>query len=518
VVLLLTGGSASWLYLHQQPDPTHVTTLENDGVGSLRWAMATAPNNSTITFDQDLEGKTLFLTNNLITAQKNLRIVHQGAGKITISNKEHFIQVVSGTSLTLSGVTLVGGKANSSPLVKNDGVLTLSDCVISGNINAFTKVTTIADVFGGGGIYNDGFLTLDRSTISGNSGSLSQGGGISNYVYGTVILNQSTISGNTASVGGGIYNLGMLTLNNSAVSGNIASYNSGGISNGNKLTLNNSQVIGNKAMSGSGGGISNVGTATLTGSTVSGNTVDYGAGAGIDNEGIGTFTLMNSTVSENRVGKVQSGFPCNACGGGAGIFSYTGKLILINSTISDNTTFQGKGGGLSSSSLSVVTIAFCTFYNNTASEGGGIATIVDPSLTVGDPALSHHPVMISNSLIAGNHARMNPDGEGIFASGGYNLIQNASGFTFPDPSHKHPTDRTDLPLVDLHLDAMLRSNGGSTQTLALLPGSPALDAIPLSACHIVVNGVPIATDQRGVKRPQGDACDIGAYEYAPGSR
>jgi len=51
--------------------------------------------------------------------------------------------------------------------------------------------------------------------------------------------------------------------------------------------------------------------------------------------------------------------------------------------------------------------------------------------------------------------------------------------------------------------------GRPPQTHALLPGSPAIDKIPLNACH--VNGV--STDQRGVRRPQGAACDIGAYEY-----
>jgi len=55
----------------------------------------------------------------------------------------------------------------------------------------------------------------------------------------------------------------------------------------------------------------------------------------------------------------------------------------------------------------------------------------------------------------------------------------------------------------------LRYNGGPTKTLALAPDSPAVDPIPLSACNI--NG--ISTDQRGTKRPQGAACDIGAYEY-----
>jgi len=504
LMILSTGTLAGWLYFQRQPDPTHVTTLGNDGVGSLRWAMSTAPINSTITFDQDLEGKTLVLTNNLITAQKNLRIVGPGAGKLTVSNREHFIQVVSGTSLTLSGLTFAGSKSNSSPLLKNDGVLTLSNCIISGNTNSF-KGATLADAFGGGGIYNDGILTLNTSSISGNSSSLGQGGGISNYVSGTVTLNNSTISGNTASVGGGGYNLGTFTLNKSTISGNTASSNGGGIGNGNKLILNNSRVTDNTATAGSGGGISSEGTVTLTSSTVSGNTIYYGVGGGIDNAG--TLTLANSTVSDNTT---HGGPHCGSCGSGAGISGYTGKLILINSTISDNTASQGSGGGIYVSSLVEVTISFCTFYNNTAQEGGGIAIIADTSITVGDPALSHRVFMLRNSLIAGNHALTSPDVMGTLTSDGYNLVQIVSGITFLDPNHEHHTDLSGAQFPELFIDSKLQENHGATLTHALLSGSPAINAIPLEACHINA----IITDQRGMKRPGGKktACDIGAYE------
>ena len=54
----------------------------------------------------------------------------------------------------------------------------------------------------------------------------------------------------------------------------------------------------------------------------------------------------------------------------------------------------------------------------------------------------------------------------------------------------------------------LQDNGGPTFTHALLPGSPAIDHIPAENCEVT-------TDQRGVARPQGAACDIGAYELEP---
>jgi hypothetical protein len=66
------------------------------------------------------------------------------------------------------------------------------------------------------------------------------------------------------------------------------------------------------------------------------------------------------------------------------------------------------------------------------------------------------------------------------------------------------------PVVDLHLDPRgLADNGGPTQTIALLPGSPAVDAGDAAVCAATpVDGV----DQRGAARPDGLACDIGAFE------
>ena len=59
--------------------------------------------------------------------------------------------------------------------------------------------------------------------------------------------------------------------------------------------------------------------------------------------------------------------------------------------------------------------------------------------------------------------------------------------------------------------AGLQSNGGPTQTIALLANSPAVDAVPVASCTNMT-GAPLTTDQRGVTRPQGEACDIGAFE------
>ncbi|MBV9768659.1 MAG: hypothetical protein JOZ32_03735 [Bryobacterales bacterium] len=77
----------------------------------------------------------------------------------------------------------------------------------------------------------------------------------------------------------------------------------------------------------------------------------------------------------------------------------------------------------------------------------------------------------------------------------------------------------DLNSTPAGLDpAGLQNNGGPTQTIALLPTSPAVNAMPLSPinyCTALDGVTPVATDQRGVPRPQGPACDMGAFELVP---
>jgi len=146
-------------------------------------------------------------------------------------------------------------------------------------------------------------------------------------------------------------------------------------------------------------------------------------------------------------------------------------------------------------------IIFSTIYGNTATrEGGGLAIKMYDSRRPSQ-------VEIRNTLVAGNQAPTSPDVEGPLISDGYNLIQDVSGAIFI-PNKQHFTDVSVNALADMRIDPAL--SGSLTQVLALLPGSPAIDQIPLDAC--LVNG--ISTDQRGVKRPDGNehTCDIGAYE------
>ena len=277
----------------------------------------------------------------------------------------------------------------------------------------------------------------------------------------------------------------------------------GGISNNGTLTITSSTISGNSTSNGDGGGISNEaeGTLTITGSTISGNSTpneDAGFGGGIIN--VGTLMVTDSTISGN-----STRFS------GGGIFSDTNlsdlTTTLTNSTISGNTSGFRGGGVRNVDGLTV--IEFSTITNNTADDlagSGGVASSGDSSTRT----------EVLSTIISANtntDVFFDTDPTNSFVSKGYNLIGagNAIGDDDPttdDNAFDQTGDQTNV--TDPKLGA-LADNGGATQTHALLTDSPAIDAGPPT------NGNPIAcpppsTDQRGVSRPQGAACDIGAYE------
>lgn len=302
-------------------------------------------------------------------------------------------------------------------------------------------------------------------TISGNNTvqimSVSSGG--------VVTLSHLTIS-NAASGGfGAIYNAGVLTVSDSVLSNNVVNGYSGGYSgtggaifnDGGTVTISNTTLSGNSAVT-NGGAIDNdAGTLTVTGSTLSGNSAGDSGGA-IANK-YGTLTLTNSTLVGNQATDL-----------GGAIYSYAFTPAAIT-----NATFSGNSAGTSGGAI----------YN------GGMLEL-------------HGTILAASS--GGNCS-------GTIINAGYNIsddascnlgtVTGASGLAIGDN-------------VDPGLDpAGLADNGGSTQTIALLASSPAIDAIPLASCTDQATPPnPLITDQRGVSRPdaedsQSPACDIGAYEY-----
>ncbi|MGP3948224.1 choice-of-anchor Q domain-containing protein [Streptomyces sp. 7N604] len=249
----------------------------------------------------------------------------------------------------------------------------------------------------------------------------------------------------------------------------------GGIANAKSMTLVRVAVTGNSA--GYGGGIFNVPNShlNLIDSAVTGNTAGEAGGIRFDDSG----TVTNSTIAGNQV--TDPGDRPGSLGGyGGGIdIRGLGRVQIVNSTVTGNSATDGGGG-----------INIAPAY---------LDSLPSPVTDIINLPLGH--VTLKNTIVAGNVT----DGSGrgraagectkAFAkieSLGHNLDRdnscglNASG---------------DLPRRDPGLGP-LADHGGPTDTVALRPDSPALDAA--ADCP--------AADQRGIARPQGPACDIGAYE------
>jgi len=237
-----------------------------------------------------------------------------------------------------------------------------------------------------------------------------------------------------------------------------------------------------------GAGLYNDGTVTLRDVTIENNTSE-GGGGGFSNQNGGTAHLMNVTVSQN-----VSAF------GGAGIDNDNNATITLdNVTVANNTAGYGGGGVYNRSNA---TITNTTISGNTAPGGAGIYNA------------SGHAVTVSNTIVARNilsgTGNTGPDAFGSINSLGYNLIGQTDGST---GWNTYDLTGTASKPLDPKLSP-LGNYGGPTQTMALLPGSPALNA-GWSALAVDGNDNPLTTDQRGLPRIYGPSVDIGAYESQP---
>jgi Abnormal spindle-like microcephaly-assoc'd, ASPM-SPD-2-Hydin len=175
---------------------------------------------------------------------------------------------------------------------------------------------------------------------------------------------------------------------------------------------------------------------------------------------------------------------------------------VINSTFSANSVFNvddlSGGGILNEGTLTVSSSTFSGNFTADSGNGGGIQ--------------NYSILTLKGTLLAEEPRGGNCDlGGGTATSDGYNLSDDSScGFLTA------PGDRNDVA-AGLSPSG-LQNNGGPTETIALLPTSPAVNAIPVTPINECTDafGNPVKTDQRGVPRPQGLGCDIGAYELAQG--
>jgi hypothetical protein len=230
-----------------------------------------------------------------------------------------------------------------------------------------------------------------------------------------------------------------------------------------------------------------------------------GSGGGLDNSLWGLMTISNSTICDNVASYDQTS---SAKGYGGGLTAASGSTTTVtNCTFASNSAALYGGGifqvppasGSNSPTPTTLTVINSTISGNSATNGGG-------GIYVGGLGPS-----IGNTIIAANTAQAGPDVLDGVTSLGYNLIDNTSGSS----GFSAPGDQLNVnPLL-----GPLAANGGPTQTMALVPGSPAIGAGSVTLIPIdPTTGQPMATDQRGTGYQRtvnvtGTATvDIGAFQ------
>ena len=445
------------------------------GVNTLRLAITYANSfttgTPTITFDPTVfaSAQTITLTSGQLELSNTTvtETITGPAAGVTVSGggASRVFQVDNGVNASISGLTIAGGSTSGSGggLFNNGGTVTLTNCTVSGNSASSGSLQS-----GGGGLFNNGgTVTLTNCTLTDNAATGFDGGGLFNS-GGTATLTNCTIGGNSAKFnGGGLENeFGMITLANCTVSGNST------------------------GASGGGGGLDNfggTGTATLTNCTVNSNSA--GDGGGLLNTGM--VTLTSCTISGNSAKSSQFGV------GGGGLDNFGGTATLTNCTLSSNSTNSAGGGLFNTSSVlgsGTATLISCTVSGNSgtltdASGGGG-------GLFNNDTMVLSNTIVAGNTKSGGSASDVGEPGTGSL-SGSYNLIGTGGSGGLINGGNNNQVGVAN-PLL-----GSLGNYGGPTQTIPLLPSSPAINAGTSGT------GIP-ATDQRGL--PRFGAVDIGAFE------
>jgi hypothetical protein len=422
--------------------------------------------------------------NNPLDINESMRITGAGSGKTTIAQTDgtdEVVDVAAATTVAIDELEVTGGAGSG---VENLGTLTLTGDLIDHNsASGGNGVGPGGDggSVAGGGISNDGTLTIQQSTITDNTatggsggnatgathggpGGLADGGGI--FSYGPLRITDSTISDNTLRGGGG----GTAA---DAQGGNGDVAYGGGLELEGDAVLERDTISGNHAIGGAGGSSQTPGD---------GGGAQAGDGGGIDFGGTSqsdTYVLVNVTVTGNA-----------AADGLAGTSPGT----------TPGAPYGGNGGGISESQSGAATLANVTLVDNTGGYGGNLYMFGGPteSITIADS------IIAGGSAPVGNNCRL---GDALDDSGP-NLEDSGAGTS--ECSLQQSTDRLVAP-GGAGVATTLGAHGGLTETLALLAGSPALGTG--GACKDPGNGgAALLVDQRGLPRPSGGPCDVGAFQ------
>ncbi|MEM1031519.1 MAG: choice-of-anchor Q domain-containing protein [Myxococcota bacterium] len=359
-------------------DEIEVTSLTDDGPGSLREVMANAAASATIFFD--VSG-TITLSSGLINVAQDVTLRGPGAGGVAISggDSQGLFLVADNVRLEVSDLTFANG--SGSLIIAGLGTdLVVADAVFQDSVSGS---------FGRGAcILSAGALTVARSTF------------------------QRCVAFNAGAID---LNAGPVVIRDSLFADNATNGNSGG-----------AMLIGNYA---------------------------------------GTTLIENCTFFDNRA------VGTNRTAGAIGMFSPdtptpTGTITLRHNSFVGN---DGEGGG------------------GALDLGTGRSAVLEGNLFVGNTAGGTTP---EDVRLTG----------GTVISGGYNFLEDGSQTGFVSGINGDSVGVTIAGVAASPAD-----NGGPTSTIALQSSSPAIDAIPASACFNT-------TDQRGVARPAGNGCDVGAFE------
>lgn len=387
--------------------------------------------------------------------------------------------------LVAAGLTVVAPPAMAAGIVVDsladtttagDGDCTLREAITNANANADT---TNGDCAAGGGADVITVTATGKVQLSAELPGIGDAAGLTISGPGAAAL---SIAGNGQADGtGGILGVGpgsTLTLQKLTITGGNAT--SSGYTNPDGIWVSQTPV---------GGGILNFGVLTIEGVTFSGNAAGFGGA--IYNGSPAVLTVVDSVLNGNSAKQaggaianygtltvLRSAFVGNASGSaGSAIFS-SGPATVRNSTFVTNSPAAVANAGS-------LTVTSSTFLANAK---GAIST----------PASSPHAAVSGTALSGGGCS-------GPILDSGHNVEDGTScGFTAA----------TSMSSTDPKLGT-LANNGGPTPTVLPLAGSPLLDAIPAGTDGLCPTGAGApATDQRGVARPQGTACDIGAVEVA----
>jgi hypothetical protein len=545
IALAVLGGAA----LQGADSPPIVVTSPNDsGDGTLRKAILDSMPGGTIVFHPSLNGGIIGLTTAELRIDKDLTINGPGAANLAVSGHPpgapynphpyRVFNILPEVTVNISNLTIERG------------------AIIGENGRWYPGgyVFPAADAQGGG-ILNQGTLNLTNCVIRYNNAF---------GCYGLEDSAEHPIPGGDggAASGGGIANLGTLNLTACILSNNVAWGGGGG-------TSWHGGYDGGDGGAGTGGHIANEGTLTLLKCTLAkgwaragGGAVSWGgsgfrggnggAGRGGANTNNGLLVLINCTLNDNKAtGGIGGGVgehPDLGIGGhgGAGVggaIASHSLVLMTNCTLSSNSATGGWGGSVDSSAPmvgqggdggdaagggifeGVVYSIACTFATNSCAGGGGgwgraggiegAGGSASGGNFFTSPDVPGVSCICAGTLFTGGSAiggagsstgtSTGPDVAGHVGSAQNNFVGKADGsvgWYYPDQAGTiaNPLDPKLGPLQD---------NGGLTLTMALLPTSPALDAVIHDGGGDFVG---LVTDQRGGLRQVGAHMDVGAYE------